>query len=97
MSNPTLLPFGPLLAAVEARGGLPPCGAGRNERDTGAVRRSYQRGKVRGALTIDAADVLAITLLGEHPSLIWGDEWKAALAATCPASTLDAAIENVRV
>lgn len=70
------LPLAPLLAIVEARGGYAACAPdARGHRET--LDRAWERAKAEGAVTFDAADRLAIRLLGLHPMLVWGEDWLA--------------------
>jgi hypothetical protein len=65
-----VLPAEPLVAAVQARGGVRACvGA------DGALERAYGRARGSQRLTIAAADKLAVRVLGMHPALLWGDAW----------------------
>jgi len=69
----------PLVAAVEARGGaeLLARRQGLVERTARFERlvRSYRRARSHGRVTDVAADALCIELLGEHPVLVWGEQW----------------------
>ncbi len=72
------LPAAPLAALVN--------GAPRsNDRKAGprntSIERKYYRAVKQGALTVFAADELAIRLLGVHPMTIWGDQWLEAISA----------------
>lgn len=69
------LPVGPLIAHVAARGGIAACLEGLPELDRDRLDRAVHRGVAAGVLTFQAADVLAIELLGLHPMLVWGDDW----------------------
>lgn len=64
------LPMGPLVAAVEGRGGPRECGAEYNT----ALHRRYFRAKLRGYVGPVAADRLAHDMLGCHPCEVW-PEW----------------------
>lgn len=73
---PLVLPAAPLLAAVQARGGLRACGV-RREETPGAERltKAYYRAVQRGWLNCFVADELAVAVLGLHPAAVWGDAW----------------------
>lgn len=75
-----LLPAQPLVALVEARGGVSELAGGAQ-----ASRRSYTRAKKGGDLTVWQADVLAHALLGLHPWEVWGEAWWGQLCPQGPA------------
>ncbi len=70
-----MLPSEPLVALVEARGGVTAC-CGADPR----LRRAYARAKEAGELTETTADLLSLRLLGVHPWELW-DEWFPAVYA----------------
>ena len=67
----------PLVEAVERRGGLGAVAAARGltKTDKERLRRSFYRALESGTLTVAAADELAVHLLGEHPSMIFGPDF----------------------
>jgi hypothetical protein len=73
------LPAEPLVAAVEARGGLAECGLSRAGTPAhpraGAYRRLYERSRARGWIGLFDADELAVKVLGVHPCRVWDDGW----------------------
>lgn len=78
------LPAEPLLTYLQA--------TGHDFGDKPSIARAVNRARQHGRLTIWAADSIAITGLGLHPALIWGNEWfhptdtPAQLTATHPRS-----------
>jgi hypothetical protein len=65
----------PLLALVEVSGGFAACARSVTGHHLIALERVYLRALEEGDLTVYAADVLAITLLGLHPMGVWGEDW----------------------
>lgn len=63
------LPAEPLLRFVALAGGPEACGAGKGT----AAEQALLRARRLGWVTIEAGDVLAVRLLGRHPSEIWGE------------------------
>lgn len=67
-----LLSIEPLVEFVTGRGGL-------DFWVTDNDRRAFYRARLRGEVTPEEADRLAIGLVREHPCVIWGwDAWSAA-------------------
>ena len=77
MATNRTLPARALVEAVEARGGTAPLleRGGWRGRDAERLTRSYRRARENGQLTDAAADSLCIQLLGEHPLLVFGEDW----------------------
>ncbi len=71
MTHLTRIPAAPLLRQVELHGGRAHLGL--NERT--AASRAFDRARREGSLTLDAADQLAVLVLGMHPIEIWGDTY----------------------
>lgn len=69
MTAPTL-PAAPVVVRIRQLGGVRAC-CGRNE----ALERAYNRAAAAGRLTVWAADQLAVRVLGEHPLMVWGEDW----------------------
>jgi hypothetical protein len=65
------LPAAPLVHLVQRAGGLTACGVVEHS----DLERAYYRAAENGTLTAQAADQLAIRVLGLHPMLVWGDDW----------------------
>lgn len=63
------LPAGPLLRLVDGRGGPAACGI----RQGSADERALDRARRTGRITEDAADRLAVRLLGLVPAEIWAE------------------------
>jgi hypothetical protein len=81
------LPSEPLVRLVQARGGFAACGLQRPHRDAikrlrlvECLGRAYRRARTRGHLTVYAADLMSIRVLGLHPCQVWGALWWAAIA-----------------
>jgi hypothetical protein len=71
MTGPrAVLPAEPLLERVRTRGGFRACTT-----PDEALERAYSRALASGQLTPAAADRLAVRVLGEHPAMVWGDDW----------------------
>jgi hypothetical protein len=68
--TPFWLPAEPLIEQVLLRGGVREC-----ETRTPALESLFQQVRRSGRVTVWAADKLAVQLLGEHPMMVWGDEW----------------------
>jgi hypothetical protein len=49
--------------------------ANKGKQDAERLTRSYRRARENGQLTDAAADSLCIQLLGEHPLLVFGEDW----------------------
>lgn len=62
------LPVGPLQDAVRLYGKPVRC-------YSVPIQRAYFRVSVRGWASLWQADTLAVGMLGEHPALIWGEDW----------------------
>lgn len=66
--RPARLPAAPLLQRVAARGGPAACGVGQGSRQEQALMRARRA----GTLTLQAADKLAVEVLGLTPVEVWG-------------------------
>ena len=73
------LPVAPILAQLRLRGGLyvalTAAGFASGTRDRDRVEKAVERAAEEGSLTVAAADILCCTVLGVHPSLVYGDHW----------------------
>lgn len=62
------LPIGPLVESVDRAGGIPA------RLNCSGLAKAWHRGRAAGRVTFDAADRLAVGLLGLHPACVWS-EW----------------------
>lgn len=65
------VPAGPLLRAIELRGGAARCGV----RPNSPEEKALERARADGTLTVWAADRLAVRLLGLTAWELWGEEY----------------------
>lgn len=79
LSRQPMLPAEPLLAAIEARGGV----VALMDRNLGwlnhkrreAFSKAVDRARLRGYVLVEVADDLCIRLLACHPMEVYGDLW----------------------
>lgn len=84
MEKPTpSLPFAPIARFTALAGGLAELTAGLPEPDAHRLSLAYHRGRESGTVTLWAADRLCVEVLGQHPMLVFGDDWLQALEGTC--------------
>lgn len=71
------LPSAPLIAMVEARGGIGAALTARGlpPRLRAKFSRAYHRAKSSGTVSLQQADRLCVVVLGKHPCEVWGAEW----------------------
>ena len=74
----------PLVAAVDAAGGLGALGAGRSRDGVATLRANFYRARNAGRLTRFMADDLCVRLLQCHPSEVWGEQWSGSLDGVEP-------------
>ena len=79
------IPAAPLIAYVEARGGIysligdpstmRSVGTEQELADFYREETRYKRARARGKIDLFAADAFCIDVLCVHPAAVWGDDW----------------------